>query len=218
MGRGSEGKIGCGCLLFVLIVVMVFAGLMMHPFSLKLIAGRFQYGDKILPSDAIYVPRFVEDKNGEVYAEAFREYWAGNGKVIWIEDDRVFGFSLKDVVGRMAKERGIKEGAVNALDVEGDDVEKAGKVKEALAKQGIRKAVLVVPDYASRRYHLLYGSSDSEGAILFFVKPVSVSYFKTDKWWKNDVSRAMMAREFYRTGLFYANRFKYGGKEDGRKE
>ncbi|OPY60529.1 MAG: hypothetical protein A4E57_04437 [Syntrophorhabdaceae bacterium PtaU1.Bin034] len=76
----------------------------------------------------------------------------------------------------------------------------------------------MVPDYASRRYHLLYGSSDSEGAILFFVKPVSVSYFKTDKWWKNDVSRAMMAREFYRTGLFYANRFKYGGKEDGRKE
>lgn len=119
MGKTGKGKAGCGCLLFVLVLCMVAAGVMVHPFSLKVIAGRFRHEDKLVPCDAIYVPRFSEDKNGELYTEAFREYWAGNGKVIWVEDDRLFGLTMKDIVARMAKERGIKEGALRALDVGG---------------------------------------------------------------------------------------------------
>ncbi len=208
MGRNDQGKAGCGCLLFVLIVCMVGAGVLIHPFTLKLIAGRFNYADKIVPSDLIYVPRFQEDKNGEVYTEAFKEYWAGNGKAIWVEDDHVFGFSLKDIVGRMAKERGIKEDVVKKLELQGDDAAKARVVKDTFAKQGVKRVVLIAPDYASRRFHLLYKSEGTP--VVFLIKPVSVSYFKADKWWRSDFSRAALFRECYQTALFYLDRFKYG--------
>ena len=36
--------------------------------------------------------------------------------------------------------------------------------------------------------------------MLVLVKPVSVSYFKADKWWSDDLSRTLMEREFYRIG------------------
>lgn len=161
MGASEKGRAGCGCLLFILIVCMVIAGALMHPFSLRLIAGRFIYADKVLPCDAIFVPRFEEDKGGEVYAEAFREYWAGHGRVIWIENDRVFGLSMQEIVEKMAKARGIKENAVRALDVEGEGAAKAEKVKEMLARHGMRRVLIVVPEYASRRFHRLYGSDAS---------------------------------------------------------
>ena len=218
MVGAKKGRAGCGCLLFVLIVCMVLAGVLIHPFSLRLVAGGFRYADMVMPCDAIFVPRFTEDKNGEVYTEAFREYWAGNGKALWVEDDRIFGFTMKDIVERMAKKRGIKEGTVHALEVEGDDVAKAGLVRQAFAKQGFKKILLVVPDYASRRYHLLYGPRESGDPMLFLVKPVGVSYFKADKWWRTDLSRAVMGRELYRICLLYVDRFKYGRKGKDGKE
>ncbi len=217
MGKGNEGRIGCGCLLFFLIAAMVAAGILIHPFTLKLIAARFHYADKIMPSDAIFVPRMEEDKNGEVYTEAFREYWAGNGKVIWVEDDRVFGYSMKDIVGRMAKDRGIKEDIVKKVELEGSDTAKAQTVRQTFAKQGIRKIIVIVPDYASRRFHLLYGSSAPD-QLVFLVKPASVSYFKQDKWWRSDVSRSALLQEVYKIAVIYIDRFKYGGKEDSKKQ
>ncbi len=218
MGKAGKGRAGCGCLIFVLIACMILAGVLAHPFSLRIMAGRFRHEDKVVPCDAIFVPRIPEDKNGEVYIDAFREYWAGNGKAIWVEDDRLFGFSMKDIVGRMAKERGIKEGAVHAVAVEGDDAAKAQAARAALLKQGIKKIVLVVPGYASKRYQLLYGSAKGDDPMLVLVEPVSVSYFKADKWWSDDLSRTLMAREFYRTGLFYIKRFKHDEKGDSGKE
>ncbi len=212
MGKGREGRAGCGCLLFIVIVCMVAAGLLIHPLTLKFIAGRFHYSDKIVPSDVIFVPRVEEDKNGEVYTEAFREYWAGNGKVIWVEDDRVFGYSMKDIVGRMAKDRGIKEDVVRKVELEGNDLAKAHKVRETFAKQGTRKVIVIVPDYTSRRFHLLYGSS-AQDPVLFLVKPVSVAYFKADGWWRGDTSRTALFHELYKIASVHVDRFKYGEKK-----
>jgi len=220
MNKAQKGRIGCGCLLFLLVFCIVLAGAFIHPYSLKLIGDRFHYADKILAADVVFVPRFSEDRNGEVYTEAFREYWAGNGKIIWIEDDMVFGFTMKDIVTRMAKERGIKDGAIKALELSGDDLARAAGAREALAKHGVRKVILVVPEYASRRFHTMYGSEGPHqgNGVLFFVKPVDVSYFKADKWWRNDVSRTMIMRELYRFGALYLNRFKFGDRGDSRKE
>jgi hypothetical protein len=135
-----------------------------------------------------------------------------------VEDDRLFGFGMKDMVGRMAKERGIKEGAVHALAVEGNDAAKAQRARAELLKQGIKKIVLVVPGYASKRYQLLYTPAKGEDSMLVLVKPVSVSYFKADKWWSDDLSRTLMGREFYRTGLFCIKRFTHDEKGDSGKE
>jgi hypothetical protein len=220
MAKAEKGKAGCGCLLFLLVVCMVVAGVLIHPFSLKVLAGRFIYADKIVPCDAVFVPRFEEDKTGEVYVEAFREFWAGNGKAIWIENGHVLGLTMKDIVARMAKARGIKEDVIKAVDLEGDDRLKAEEVKATLAKQGIRRVVLVVPQYASRRFHLLYESEGPRagGSPLFLVKPVEVPYFKADRWWKNDLSRGVMEHELYELGLFYVNRFRPGAKEGDEKK
>jgi hypothetical protein len=217
MAKAGKGRAGCGCVIFVLVVCMVLAGLLVHPFSLRLMAGRFRHEDRVVPCDAIFVPRFVEDRNGEVYAEAFREYWAGDGKVIWVEDDRVLGLSLKDIVVRMAKERGIKEAAVHGLTLQGDDAAKAREALAALARQRVKKIVLIVPGYASKRYQLLYGAANPDDSMLVLVKPVSVSYFKADKWWSDGLSRSVMEREFYGVGLYYARWFKHNEKGDSGK-
>ncbi len=220
MKKAEKGRAGCGCLLFLLVVCMVIAAALIHPFSLKVLGGRFRYADKIVPCDAVFVPRFEEDRNGEVYVEAFREYWAGNGKAIWVENDRVLGLTMKEIVERMAKARGIKEGAVKAVGAEGHRAGSVEYVKQVLAKQGIRKVVLVVPEYASRRFHLLYDSEDSGmgKSPLFLVKPVEVPYFKMDKWWKSDLSRTLMGRELYELGLLYLNRFRPGARQEEGKE
>jgi len=85
-------------------------------------------------------------------------------------------------------------------------------------KQGIKKIVLVVPGYASKRYQLLYGPAKADDSMLVLVKPVSVSYFKADKWWSDDLSRTLMGREFYRMGQFYIRRFTHDEKGDSGKE
>jgi hypothetical protein len=215
MGNVDHGRIGCGCLLFVLVICMVAAGAMIHPISLKFMAGRLQHEDKIVTADVIFVPRFTEDRNGEVYIEAFKEYWAGNGKAVWVEDDRVFGLALRDIVARLARERGIKEDVIRGIQPEGEESAKAERVKAACRAKGVKKVIIVVPDYASRRFHLLYASG-SAGPVLFMVKPVIVSYFRTDKWWRSDVSRALMGREIYAFAKTYVGRFKQDDKQAGK--
>ncbi len=215
MGNVDRGRIGCGCLVFVLVICMVAAGVMIHPVSLRFMAGRLQYGDKIVAGDVIFVPRFAEDRNGEVYTEAFKEYWAGEGKAVWVEDDRVFGLALRDIVARLARERGIKEDVIRGIQLEGEDNVKAEKLKAVCRAKGLKKVIIVVPDYASRRFHVLY-SSGSAGPVLFLVKPVVVSYFKTDKWWRSDVSRMLMGREIYAFAKTYVGRFTQGDKQTGK--
>jgi len=218
MKKSDNGRAGCGCLLFLLVVCMVIAGALIHPVSLRFLGSRFRYADKIVPSDAVFVPRFEEDREGELYVEAFREYWAGEGKAIWVENDRVLGLTMREIVERMAKSRGIKEGAIKAVGTEGHRAGSPEYVKAVLGRQGIRKVVLVVPEYASRRYHLLYGSEGGEGkSPLFLVKPVQVPYFKMDKWWKSDLSRALMEHELYELGLLYANLIRPGARQEGGK-
>jgi hypothetical protein len=217
MGLNKTGKAGCGCLLFVVIVCMVLAAMLVHPFSLKILTGRLVYQDKIVPSEALFVPRFPEDKTGELYQEAFREFWAGNGKVIYVEDDQVLGVSVKEIVAKMAKQRGIKEDVVKKVEIGAEGEAQPAKVKERFAQLGVKKVILVVPEYASRRYHLLYGSDETHDNVLFFVKPVTMSYFKREKWWATEPARTAVQRELYTLGTFYFNRFKYGAKEDSQK-
>jgi hypothetical protein len=163
----------------------------------------------------IFVPRFTEDRNGEVYTEAFKEYWAGDGKAVWVEDDRVFGLALRDIVAKLARERGIKENVIRGIQLVGEDSAKAEKLKAVCRAKGLKKVIIVVPDYASRRYHLLYDSG-SAGPVLFLVRPVVVSYFRTDRWWRSDVSRTLMGREIYAFAKTYAGRFKQDDKQTGR--
>jgi hypothetical protein len=199
---------------------MILAAALIHPFSLRFLGNRFHYQDRITSADIIFVPRFVEDKAGEVYTDAFRQFWEGNGRSIWVEDDFVFGFTMKDIVIRMAQQRGIKASAIHSVGLSGDDSAKASQGREVFAKQGIRRVVLVVPEYASRRYHSLY-SSEGSGAgdsIVFLVKPVDVPYFRSDKWWRNNESRSIMMREICRLGSMTLSHIGFGSKGDNRKE
>jgi len=200
---GSKGKVGCGCLIGILVTIMIVTGLLFHPLSLKFVAKNFRYEDKIVPADAIFVPRFAEDRQGELYVEAFREYFAGNGKVVYIEDDKFLGTDVYDLVSRMAKSRGVKEGAMKPL-YPGDNREQRTTVfKERFKAAGLKKVLLIVPDYASRRYHQMYDSSRDGGAVLYMIKPAKVSYFKADRWWRDELSRSVMASEFYTSLLYY---------------
>ena len=213
----KQGKAGCGCLVIILVFFMVIIGVLVHPLTLKLIGNQFKYEDKIFPSDAIFVPRFVEDRNGELYIEAFREYWAGNGKTILIEEDKVFGTSIVDLVLKMAKTRGVKEAVVKKVEVEGEGKIKIDKIKEKLTSMGFKKVIILVPEYASKRFHLFCGASKDEGKVLCLIKAVNVTYFKRDKWWKDSVSRGMLIKELFLTGSYYLERFKYGEKRDTKK-
>jgi hypothetical protein len=214
---GSKGKAGCGCLVFLLVVCMVAVGIFIHPFTLKIIGKQLVYEDKMFPSDVLFVPRFSEDKNGEVYAEAFREFWAGNGKAIWIEDDRILGMSILDIVARMAKSRGVPEGTLKKLEVEGEGAAKIARIEAAFSKMGAKRVIILVPEYASRRFHMTYGSSKDGAKVSYLIKPVSVSYFKRDRWWKETLSRGMLFREASYLVSYYTERFKYGEKEDSKK-
>jgi hypothetical protein len=213
----NKGKAGCGCLIFILVACMIIAGILIHPFSLRTIAGQLRYEDKVFPSDAIFVPRFFEDKNGELYTEAFREYWAGNGKTIWIEDDKILGISILDIVAKTAHTRGIKEGVLKKISLEGEDRMKVNKTQEAFLKAGIKKVIVLVPEYASRRFHLFYGSSKDSVQVVYIIKPVSMSYFKKDKWWKETMSRDMFLKELSYIVSYYLEKFKYGEKKDTEK-
>jgi hypothetical protein len=198
--KKAYGKRGCGCLLFLLVICMIAAALTVHPLSLRLVGKWLRYEDKIVPADLIMVPRFPEDKNGELFIEAFKEFWAGDGKEIVVEDDRLLGIPLKDLVQKMAKERGIKEGAISAIEATGQGYVKAARIKAVLAKRGTKKVIIIVPSYSSRLFHLVYEpNNDRPGkdSLLCLIKPIDVSYFKKDSWWKNNFSRSLAFREIY---------------------
>lgn len=207
---GKHGRIGCGCLIFILIVCMVIAGIFIHPLTLKMIGKQFRYEDKIVQADIIFVPRFIEDRGGELYTESFREYWAGNGKAIFVEEDKIFGVSLTELIQKMAKTRGIKETVIKSLETDGAEVLKAAKIKERFAGMGYKKIIIIVPEYASRRFHLLYGSSQADARTVYMIKPVAVTFFKMDRWWKESISRLIVTKELYNIGFHYLARFKYG--------
>jgi hypothetical protein len=210
----KKGKTGCGCLLFVLIVCMVAAALLVHPFPLRVLTGLFVYRDKIVPCDVLLVPRFHEDKNGELYKEALREFLAGEGRMIYVEDDQVLGISVREIVARMAKARGVKDEAVRKLDIPFDEKSAVPRVRQKLEQLGVKRAILIVPEYASKRFHLLYSSESANGKVLFLVNPVIVSYFKREKWWANEFSRTAVQRELFALSSYYAERFKYGRKSE----
>jgi hypothetical protein len=203
-----------------MILVMVATGLFMHPLTLKFVARQFRYEDKIFPSNAIFVPRFQEDRGGELYIEAFRDYWAGNGKIIWVEDENILGISVIEIIRKMAKTRDVREDILRRLEVSDSKGAGVEEIKEQFSRLGYKKVIILVPEYASRRFHLLYGfPGDGEGTI-FLVKPVSVSYFKKETWWRDPVSRHALANEVYATGSFFARRFTGGetNKKDTQKQ
>jgi len=209
----DRGVAGCGCLIVILVVIMVLTGALMHPITLKFIGNQFRYEDKIFTSDAIFVPRFPDDKNGELYIEAFREYSAGNGKVMLIEDDAILGTSVVELVGRMAKTRNVKEESIKRIAIPGEGLLQAQKIREQMERQGLRKVIILVPEHASRRFHLMYDSSKVNGRTLYLIKPVLVSFYKKDKWWKEPDSIGVLANEALSIASYYLQRFKYGEKE-----
>jgi len=112
----NKGKTGCGCLVGILIIIMIAAGLGFHPVSLKFFAKVFRYEDMIVTADAIFVPRFPEDRNGELYSDAFREYFAGNGRTIYVENEKIPGKNIgNNILDQMASARGVKESVVKTI-------------------------------------------------------------------------------------------------------
>jgi hypothetical protein len=208
-----RGLAGCGCLIVILVIIMVLTGALIHPITLRFMGNQFRYEDKIFTSDVIFVPRFPEDKNGEIYVEAFREYSAGNGKLIFVEDDTILGTSIVELVNRMAKTRNVKEEGVKKIVASGEGLINAQKIKEQIERQGVRKVIILVPEYASRRFHLMFDSSKTDGRTLYLIKPVNVTFFKKDRWWKESNSRGALANEVFAIGSYYLQRFKYGEKE-----
>lgn len=203
----NKGKSGCGCLLFILVVCMVLVGALMHPFTLKLIVKQMRHEDKIIPADIIFVHRFVEDKNGELYTDAFREYRAGNGKLVYVEEDKIFGVSIESLITELATKKGIKENVVKVIDAEGESADKLSKINEKFQVMGYKKVIVLVPEYASKRFRLLYDSLRGDGKILYMIKPVEVTYFKKDKWWKDSTSRLALLKEIYERGGYYWSTF-----------
>jgi hypothetical protein len=203
MMKSSAGRAGCGCLIIILVVFLVSAALMMHPLSLRFLGDRLMYRDPIVTSDAILIPYFPEDKNGELFMDAFREFWAGNGKLILVEEQRVFGLSLTELVRKLAKERGIKEPVVRKVDVEAETAGDPARLKEKVSALRLKKVIVVVPDYASRRFHAAFDDSKS----LYLIRPVTMSYFTRDRWWRNAATRRIVANEVYGTLSLYLSRF-----------
>jgi hypothetical protein len=192
---------------------MVLTGVLIHPMTLRFMGGQFRYEDKIFTSDAIFVPRFPEDKNGELYVEAFRDYSAGNGKLVLVEDDTILGTSIVELVNKMARARNVKDEGIRKIVTSGEGLVKAQRIKEQVERQGLRNVIIIVPEYASRRFHLMYDSSRPDGRTIYLIKPVLLSFFKRDKWWKDSDSRAALANETFAIGSYYLQRFKNGEKE-----
>jgi hypothetical protein len=214
---GNKGKSGCGCLLFILVICLVLVGALMHPFTLKLIAKQMRYEDKIVPADIIFVHRFEEDKDGELYVEAFREYREKNGKVIYVEEDKTFGISIELSIAKMAEIRGIKMNVVKAIDAEGEGALKLNKIREKIQAMGYKKVIVLVPEYASKRFRLLYDSIKGDDGVLYMIKPVEVTYFANDKWWKDRISRFLLLKEIYERGANYFSSSKNEEKTENKK-
>jgi hypothetical protein len=86
-------------------------------------------------------------------------------------------------------------------------------MRDQMARQGFRKVIILVPEYASRRFHLMYGSSKADGRTIYLIKPVPVSFYKKDTWWKESDSRNVLVDESFAIASYYLQRFKYGEKE-----
>lgn len=197
-GKGKmndKGKAGCGCLVGILIIIMIVVGLGFHPLSLKSFARYLRYEEPVVTADAIFVPRFGEDKNGELYSDAFREYFAGNGRAIYVENHKMVGKDVGSILSEMARARGVKENVVRMVPSGETHEERAPVAKEKLKAAGLKKVIVIVPEYASRPYHMMY--SRNTGGVVYMIKPLKVSYFRGDSWWRDDLSRALMAREVY---------------------
>ena len=206
----NKGKAGCGCLVVVLVIVMVIAGLGFHPVSLKHITKYLRYEDVIVTADAVFVPRFHEDKNNELYSDAFREYFAGNGRAIYVEDDRLVGRrDIAVTLRQMAQKRGVKENAVKTVNPGNRDLMRPSEIKKRLKAAGLKKVIVIVPEYAARRYHREY--SRDTGGPLYMIKPLKVSYFKSDNWWRDSLSRSLTAHEVY---IVLMDHYKELGKKD----
>lgn len=199
---GHNGKSGCGCLLFILIICMVLVGIFIHPLTLKFIAKQMWYSDKITRADIIFVHRFEEDKDGELYTAAFHEYKIGNGRAIYVEEDMTLGVSIEMLIAKMAAIRGIKESAVRALDAEGEGIVKIKNINEKIQSMGYKKVIVIVPEYASKRFRRLYDSLGENGKVFYMIKPVEVTYFERNKWWKNRTARFALLKEIYEQGVY----------------
>jgi hypothetical protein len=208
--KSPPGRAGCGCLIMILAVFLVAAAAMMHPFSLRVLGDRLVYRDPIVTSDAILIPYFPEDKNGELCMDAFREFWAGNGKVILVEEQRVFGLSLTELVRRLAHERGIKEPVVRKVEMDADAAGDPARLKAKVSAMGLKKVIVVVPDYASRRFHAAFDRSEGNGKSIYLIRPVTMSYFTRERWWRNAATRRIVASEIYGTISQYVSRFTSG--------
>lgn len=212
---GREGKAGCGCLVFLVAAGMVIAGLTMHPLSLKFLGNQFRYEDKIFAADVVYVPRFPEDRQGELFEEAFREYGRGNAKSIWVEDDKILGTSIVEFVQRLARSKGVKDTAIHPVSLPQDRNTMALKAQDNFVRAGFRKVIIVVPDYASRRFHLLFGSGreDKDSKVVYMIKPANVTFFRQTGWWKDTTSRAVLFNELSSIVAYYFDSFKLGKTE-----
>lgn len=209
----EEGKIGCGCLTTIFIFVLLFV-FFLHPFTLRFLGSRFEFSDKIEKAEAIFVPFFSEDRKGELYNYALREYVEGERKILYIEDDILLNTTICKLFLQLARERGVQKIKVECVKTEGDLEKRMEAVKKYFNHKGIKKVIVLSPSYASLRLHLLLKKSNGTE---FLIKPCSVDYFKKDKWWKDSLSRSLLLKEFSAISSYYLEKFKYGIKrEDGK--
>lgn len=201
----NRGKIGCGCLVVILVVCIVLVGSFMHPVSLKTVVKKLRYEDKLARADIVFVHRFEEDKEGELYNEAFHQYKTGNARAIYVEEDLTFGVSIELAIAKLAAIRGIKESAVKAIDAPGEGLSKLRKFDEKFRQIGCKRVIVIVPEYASKRFRAFYDSIQKESSIVYLIDPVQVTYFSRDRWWKDSKSRLLVLRELYERIANYVN-------------
>lgn len=206
--KGEQGKVGCGCLFFSFLALLVALFLFLHPLTLRIVGKQLIYADKVHYSDVIFVPKFSEDTEGETYVAAFEELKKGSAKSIWIEDYEILRTSVVSILKKLAKERGIKEDLIKGVNLNGNEAEKRKTLAELLKKERAKKTIVMVPEYASRRFHILYRSSEN-GEQVFFVVPVKVRYFNSEKWWKESVSRDVVIKEYAAILSIFLDNFKY---------
>ena len=101
----------------------------------------------------------------------------------------------------MAQDRGVKENAVKTVNPGNRDVMRPSEIKKKLKAAGLKKVIVIVPEYAARRYHREY--SRETGGTMYMIKPLKVSYFKSDSWWRDSLSRALTAHEVYTVLMDY---------------
>lgn len=192
--RAQLGRAGCGCLIFALIVLMIFVGILMHPASLRFLARLLIYSDRTQFSDVTFVPKTEEDHGGEIYLYAFEELRNGNSKSLLVEEFSFIDVKISELLVKVAKERGLKNGPISGIKLEGDLKSKAKALKDFCKKRGIKKVTVLVPDYSSRKYAIIFRDLQSN-EINFLIKPVSISIFNRERWWKDASSRILFFRE-----------------------